>query len=104
MAIKVRKEMYGSHAHLDVFIGPNMDNLAKAGHLVVRANEAQEVEHALTAPYSACGCGRTYTEATWKELKLVGPMPSFDDDGKDIVLELRNCCACYSTLAVVGKS
>lgn len=100
MAIKIRKEVLGSHAHLDVFIGKDKDSLAKAGHLVVRDHEAQEVEHALTAPHAACGCGKTYNETTWKELKSIGYMPSFDDDGQRIRLELRNC-SCNSTLAVV---
>lgn len=42
-----------------------------------------------------CSCGRQYTLAEWKRLKLVGPM----DDGEGDYFVLRNC-VCGSTRAV----
>lgn len=42
-----------------------------------------------------CGCGLSYTIATWVRLKLRGWMPS---DTPEIALELRDC-VCRSTIA-----
>lgn len=42
-----------------------------------------------------CGCGRRYTDAEWKQLKLVG----VQDDGVERI-ELRSC-TCRSTIAIV---
>jgi hypothetical protein len=42
-----------------------------------------------------CACGASYTAATWAALVLVGHV---DDDGERV--ELRNCGACGSTIAL----
>lgn len=99
MTIKIKKEVLGGHAHLDVFVGPDADHLAKAGHLVLREGEAREFEYALNAPHKACGCGKVYTEASWKELHFVGLQPTTDDNDRPFNLELRNCRVCGTTLA-----
>ncbi len=50
-----------------------------------------------------CSCGADYTEATWKELKLVSPAwPETEARGGDAALELRNCARCGSTIAVLA--
>lgn len=99
MTIKIKKEVRGAHHHLDVFVGADKDHLALSGCLVLRENEAKEVEYALNAPHKACSCGRVYTEATWKELPLIGLQPTADDDDRPFNLELRNCRVCGTTLA-----
>jgi len=99
MTIKIKKEVRGAHEHLDVFVGPDKDHLALSGHLVLRHNEASEIEYALNAPHKACSCGKVYSEVGWTELHLVGRQPTEDDDGKPYTLELRNCRVCGSTLA-----
>jgi len=53
MAIKVRKEILGSHVHLAVFVGPDEDHLALAGRLVMRIEESGEVEEALLSAPTA---------------------------------------------------
>ncbi len=39
----------------------------------------------------------------WSALQYVGEMPTEDDDGNPMRLELRNCGTCHSTLAVEVK-
>jgi hypothetical protein len=49
-----------------------------------------------------CGCGRTFDEATWAELPVVGTMDGFPAEGDEPAIppiELRNC-PCGSTIAV----
>lgn len=47
-------------------------------------------------PLKPCGCGRSYDAFEWSRLPYVGVM------GDEVeTLELRNCVACNSTLAVV---
>jgi hypothetical protein len=36
----------------------------------------------------------------WRRLELVGTQPAYDPDRPDLRLELRNCLACGSTIAV----
>jgi hypothetical protein len=43
---------------------------------------------------------RLKTPSQWPLLAYVGEMPSETEDGKPCRLELRNCGACNSTLAV----
>jgi hypothetical protein len=43
---------------------------------------------------------RFKTASQWPLLPYVGEMPSETEDGKPSRLELRNCVACNSTLAV----
>lgn len=99
--IKVKTELLGAHEHLDVFVGPDADHLAKSGSLVMRDYEAKEVVHALTSPHKTCSCGKMYSFIDWKELPLVGHQPTFDDNGVPFNLELKNCLICSSTLACV---
>lgn len=44
-----------------------------------------------------CGCGRSFTEETWRALDYCGRMDLGEED--EPALELRNC-PCGSTLAI----
>jgi len=99
VTIKTKKEIRGAHEHLDVFVGPDKDHLALSGCLVLRHDEAKEVEYALSTPHKVCSCGKVYSVKSWEELSLVGFQPTEDDDGKPFTLELRNCASCGTTLA-----
>jgi hypothetical protein len=101
MTIKIRKEVLGGHTHLDVFMGPDKDHVAKAGSLVLRNEEVKEFEGAVLSPHKTCSCGKMYSFIDWKELPLVGHQPTADDDGVPFNLELKNCLICRSTLACV---
>ncbi len=39
MILKLRDKLLGDHVHVDVFIGPDTEHLAKAGTLVFRVHE-----------------------------------------------------------------
>lgn len=39
----------------------------------------------------------------WSSLQLVGYMPTEDDNGQPLQLELRNCGECHSTIAIEVK-
>jgi hypothetical protein len=43
-----------------------------------------------------CGCGAAHSADEWQELRLVGRQP----DGAGGTIELRDCAACSSTLAI----
>lgn len=47
----------------------------------------------------SCACGACYDARAWERLPFVGEM----EDGSD-VLELRNCRACGSTIAVAADA
>ena len=50
--------------------------------------------------FKSCACGQLFEyRSDWEALGLVGEMPGWDDQDRDITLELRNC-PCGSTLAV----
>lgn len=44
MVFKLRTELLGAHVHIDVFVGPDADHLAKTGTLVMRPDEAKSFE------------------------------------------------------------
>jgi len=39
MILKIRDRLLGAHVHVDVFIGPDADHLAKSGELVFTVRE-----------------------------------------------------------------
>lgn len=44
MIFKLRSALLGGHVHIDVFVGPDADHLAKTGTLVMRPDEAKSFE------------------------------------------------------------
>ena len=48
------------------------------------------------APAKVCACDAVYTAEDWLQLRYVGRM----SDGEDGELELRDCSACGSTMAI----
>ena len=48
--------------------------------------------------HHTCGCGRHYTRAEWERLKLVAAPLNYCGSG--MVLEMRDCPACRSTMSV----
>lgn len=48
-------------------------------------------------PFKSCACGAAYDESAWRALPLVG-VQHLDDGAPP--LELRNCTACGSTIAI----
>jgi len=73
-----------------------------------RWHEEQRIAWARAPAFSnpagvvACSCGRTYFAGSYKDLPAPAngsQQPTFDDDGRPFVLELRNCVACGSTMA-----
>ncbi len=56
---------------------------------------AEQVADTLRPP-KPCACGASYDADAWRRLPLVGTQ----DAGDDELLELRNCEACSSTLAI----
>jgi hypothetical protein len=49
-----------------------------------------------------CACGHQISEEGWEDLRYVGVQRSGFDDSPD--LELRNCSACGSTIAIAVPS
>lgn len=39
---KLRSETLGGHVHIDLFVGKDLDHLAKSGTLVLRLEEAKD--------------------------------------------------------------
>lgn len=56
------------------------------------------LDHAMVITIvKVCACGAAVSAAEWTGLRLVGTQPG---DGGDPALEIRNCAACSSSLAV----
>ena len=49
-----------------------------------------------------CSCGRSYDDADWAALRLVGGLDPEDTDDPGWILELKNC-ACRSTLSIARR-
>ncbi len=47
-------------------------------------------------PPKRCSCGEVYDMAAWATLRLVG----IQEADEDLSLELRDCAACTSTIAI----
>lgn len=47
-----------------------------------------------------CGCGEVYDVGRWERLRLLGHQGHLPGPDDVLVLELRNCEVCHSTLAV----
>ena len=86
---------------MDVFIGANENSGALAGHLVVREDEANEVEQALTAERYLCSCGRVYSKESWDNLESLGVNLTSNETGARVInVESKFCAVCGNRIAV----
>lgn len=64
------------------------------------SKEEQEADTLPAPPYKSCGCGQVFTVVEWSEdLEHVG---IYVDEVE--YLDMRNCPACKSTLAVPSSA